>query len=77
MILLNSHGILLCVVVGLVAKSCLTLETLGTVACQAPLFIGFSRQEYWSKLPFPSLGDLPNTGIEPMSPALHLESLDR
>ena len=70
MILLNSHGILLCVVVGLVAKSCLTLETLGTVACQAPLFIGFSRQEYWSKLPFPSLGDLPDPETEPMSRAL-------
>ena len=67
MILLNSHGILLCVVVGLVAKSCLTLETLGTVACQAPLFIGFSRQEYWSKLPFPAPGDLPGSGMGPES----------
>ena len=41
-----------------------------TVACQAPLSIGFSRQEYWSGLPFPSPGDLPNPGIEPESPAL-------
>ena len=36
-----------------------------TVACQAPLSWGFSRQEYWSGLPFPSLGDLPNLGIKP------------
>ena len=40
------------------------------VACQAPLSMGFSRQEYWSGLPIPSPGDLPNTGIEPRSPAL-------
>ena len=53
--------------VGLVAKSCLTLVTPWTVACQAPLSMGFSRQEYWSGLSFPSLGDLPDPGIEPMS----------
>ena len=41
-----------------------------TVARQAPLSMGFSRQEYWSGLPFPSPGDLPNPGIEPGSPAL-------
>ena len=44
-----------------------------TVACQTPLFMGFSRQEYWSGLSCPPLGDLPNLGIEPespMSPAL-------
>ena len=40
-----------------------------TVAQQAPLFMGFPRQEYWSGLPFPSPGDLPNLGIEPVSPA--------
>ena len=45
-------------------------ETLWTVAHQAPPSIGFSRQEYWSGLPFPSPGDLPNLGIEPMSPTL-------
>ena len=39
-----------------------------TVARQAPLSMGFSRQEYWSGLPFPPLGDLPNPGIEPASP---------
>ena len=38
--------------------------TTGTVAHQAPLSVGFSRQEYWSGLPFPSPGDLPNPGIE-------------
>ena len=37
---------------------------------QVPLSIEFSRQEYWSMLPFASLGDLPDPGIEPMSPAL-------
>ena len=42
-------------------------ETLWTVACQAPLTMGFSRQEYWSGLPCPPPGDLPNSGIEPMS----------
>ena len=36
-----------------------------TVACQSPPPMGFSRQEYWSGLPMPSPGDLPNTGIEP------------
>ena len=41
-----------------------------TVAHQAPLSVGFSRQEYWSGLPFPSRGDLPNPRIEPGSPAL-------
>ena len=41
--------------------------TLWTVACQDPLFMGFPRQEYWSGLPFPAPGDLPNPGMEPMS----------
>ena len=41
-----------------------------TVAHQAPLSMGFSRQEYWSGLPFPSPGDLPDPGIKPTSPAL-------
>ena len=47
-----------------------SLMTLWTVAHQAPLSMGFSRQEYWSELPFLSPGDLPNPGIEPSSPAL-------
>ena len=46
-----------------------------TVAHQAPLSVGFSRQEYWSGLPFPSLGDLPDPGIEPGSPALQADYL--
>ena len=41
-----------------------------TVACQAPLSMGFSRQEYWSGLPFPSPGDLPDPGMEPAFPEL-------
>ena len=45
------------------------------IAHQAPLSMGFSRQEYWSGLPFPSPGDLPNTGVEPGSPALQPDSL--
>ena len=43
--------------------------TLWTVAYQAPPSMGFSRQEYWSGLPFPSPGDLPDPGIEPRPPA--------
>ena len=43
--------------------------TLLTIAYQAPLSMGFSRQEHWSGLPFPSPGDLPDPGIEPGSPA--------
>ena len=46
-----------------------------TVAHQATLSMGFSRQEYWSGLPFPSPGDLPKPGIEPMSPTLQANSL--
>ena len=46
-----------------------------TVAHQAPLPTEFSRQEYWSGLPFPSLGDLPDPGIEPGFPALQADSL--
>ena len=46
-----------------------------TVACQAPLSVDFSRQEYWSGLPFQSPGDLPNPGIIPRFPALQVDSL--
>ena len=46
-----------------------------TVARQAPLSMGFSRQEYWSELPFPSPGDLLDPGIEPRSPALEADTL--
>ena len=44
---------------------------LWTVACQAPLFMEFSRYKYWNGLPFPSLGHLPNPGIEPVSLTSH------
>ena len=46
-----------------------------TVAYQAPPSMGFSRQEYWSGLPFPSPGDLPYPGIEPRSPAFQANAL--
>ena len=46
-----------------------------TVAHQAPLSMGFSKQEYWSGLPFPSLRDLPDPGIKPRSPALQADAL--
>ena len=46
-----------------------------TIAHQAPPAMGFSRQEYWSGLPFPSPGDLPDLGIEPRSPALQADAL--
>ena len=52
-----------------------TLWTPWTVAHQAPPSMGFSRQEYWSGLPFPSPGDLPNPGIKPRSPKLHADAL--
>ena len=48
--------------------------TLWTVACQAPLSMGFCKQEYWSGLPCPPPGDLPKPGIEPASPALQADS---
>ena len=51
----------------LVAKPCPTLcDPMDYVACQAPLSMGFPRQEHWSRLPFPSLGDLLDPGIEEM-----------
>ena len=59
-----------CVLSASVLSDC---TTLWTVTCQAPLSMGFSRQECWGRLPFPSLGDLYNPGIKPvtlMSPAL-------
>ena len=46
-----------------------------TVVLQAPLFVGFSRQEYWSGQPFSSPGDLPDSGIDPRSTSLHVDSL--
>ena len=56
--------------------SCVPLFVrLWTVAHQAPLLVGFSRQEYWSGLPCPPPGDLPKPGIEPGSPVLQEDSL--
>ena len=56
-----------------VAQSCL-LATPWTAAHQAPPSMGFSSQEYWSGLPFPSSGDLPHPGIKPRSSTLQAES---
>ena len=58
-----------------VAQSCPTLCDPWTVAHQAPPSMGFSRQKYWSGLPFLSPGDLPDPGIEPESPALQADAL--
>jgi len=58
-----------------VTQSCPTLVTSWTVAHQTLLSMGFSRQEHWSGLPFPSQGDLPDPRIEPDSPALQADSL--
>ena len=68
------QGVCVCVCVCVCARARSqlwpTLLTPCTVAFQAPLSMGFPKQEYWSGLPSPSPGDLPNPGIEPMSPAL-------
>ena len=65
-------SIFMCTVLSVMSDS---LQPYGLVACQAPLSMGFSRQEYWSGSPFPSLGDLPYLNIETTSltsPALCL-----
>ena len=53
----------------------LTLMMPWTIVCQAPLSMGFPRQEYWNRLPFLFPGDLPHPGIQPASPALQPDSL--
>ena len=58
---------------GLVTKSHPTLVISWTVARQAPLSMGFSRQEYWSRFPCPPPGDLPSSGIKPRSPSLQAD----
>ena len=58
-----------------VAQSCPLFVIPWTVIYQASLSMGFSRQEYWSGLPFPSSGDLPDLGIKPRSPALQADTL--
>ena len=56
--------------------SCVQLfVTPWTIANQAPLSMGFSKEEYWSGLPFPSPGYLPDPGIEPRSPSLQADAL--
>ena len=60
----------------LVTQSCLTLcNPVDCITCQAPLSMGFSRQEYWKGLPFPSPGNLLDPGIKPRSLALQADSL--
>ena len=61
---------------GLVTKSCPTLTTLWNVACQPPLSMGLSQQEYWSGFLFPSPEDLRYRGIEPRSPAFQADALN-
>ena len=58
-----------------VTQSCPTLVNPWTVALQTPLLMGFSRQKYWSGLPFPSPWNLPDQGIEHRSPTLQMEPL--
>ena len=57
------------------SQLCLTLCDPWTVAYQAPLSMGFPRQEYWNGLPCPPPGALPNPGIKPRSPSLQTDSL--
>ena len=59
----------------LVPQSCLTLYNVMDCSSPSPLFMEFSRQEYWRGLPFPSPGYLPNPGIKPRYPALQTDSL--
>ena len=73
--LLFVFGLIEMIGCGLVPKLCPTPVIPWTVACWAPLSMGFSRQEYWSGLPFPPPGDLPDPGIKPGSPVLQADSL--
>ena len=59
-----------------VVRACSVVSDCGTVAHQAPLFMRFSRQEYWSGLPFPPAGYLSDTGIERMSPVSPAQQAD-
>ena len=69
------HNVLIGKSASEVPQLCPIPVTPWAVAYQGPLSMGFSRQEYWSGLPFPSPGDLPNPGIKPGSPALQADSL--
>ena len=64
-------------VVRVCVQSCVTLSTPETVACQAPLSMELSRQEYWSELLFPTPSNLPDPGIDPLALALTHGSLPR
>ena len=72
----NAKSVCVCVCVCVKSLSRVRLfVTPWTVAHQAPLSMGFSRQEYWSGLPFPPPGGLPDPGIKPRSPALETDAL--
>ena len=65
-----------CVCVHVLSRSVVSdSATVWTIALQAPLSMGLFRQEYWSELPFPPPGDLPNSGTEPRSPELQAYAL--
>ena len=69
-------GTFICIKVACsVTSVCQLFATPWTVALQAPLLMEFSWQEYWKRLPHPPPGDLPDPGIEPMSPALQVNAL--
>ena len=76
---LSVSSVCVCVCVCARVLSCFSRDQLfaapWTIAHQAPLSMGFSRQEYWSGLPRPPPGDLPDPGIKPVSPALQADSL--
>ena len=75
-IILEPQSLLLRGKVKVKSLSCVQLfATPWTAAYKAPPSMGFSRQEYWCGLPFPSLGDIPNPGIEPQSPAFQADAL--
>ena len=69
------HSTILMRIPGIQAVAVLDAATPWTAARQAPLSMGFSRQEYWSGLPYPPPGDLPDPRIEPRSPELQADSL--
>ena len=73
--MLKSHQCSLLMFPSCLLLSCVRLVvTPWTVACRAPLSMGFPRQEYWNRLPGPPPGDLPNPGIDPGSPESPLQA---
>ena len=79
----RKYSFLVCACVHACGRACLVTSvvsdfvTLWTVACQAPLSMGFSRQEYWSELPCSPPGNLPNLGIKPVSSAFRVENIQK